>query len=523
MKKFLTTLALLSTANGWASTTPIEPVLIPITDQAKGINIQMGKYEVTIEEFTRFANATGHQVKEKCHLYNEKHTPAKKHGTWNNPDLTKSPYSPVVCIGADDAIAYASWLAESTGKAYRLAEYNEWEFAASGGKTSRFAFGDDLSLTEICDYENVDDFAHNAGLKKHHGYRHGFGVNCNDGSTYQSVVGMYRQNGFGLHDMLGNIREITKTCGITSKENPEECQHYVIAGGAWHWIPNPEHMKNNMRFIGSIEGFRVVLGSSEVNQVSKQTEQFIEGLAKAQKKSSIAHKRLKSLPSRVENVRASFVDGQQVNLSWSPSAGDKVTYTIYRSYLDISGQLSREMTIAAEGIETNNYLDKLPGSGPVSYEVFANNSIGESQPSKEVFVGDNPVFKVGSRIQAEHYSYHRKGVIFNDDNLQSVFVASSDGYYPPDIVPYNPASLTYKFDSSRSGNAILNMNIRGEKGALIEFWQGKNLVAQLKLEGSREFELKKVMATLKAGNEVIQIRGANKRYFILDWFELQYQ
>ncbi len=62
MKKFLTTLALLSTANSWASSTPIEPVLIPITDQAKGINIQMGKYEVTIEEFTRFANATGHQV-----------------------------------------------------------------------------------------------------------------------------------------------------------------------------------------------------------------------------------------------------------------------------------------------------------------------------------------------------------------------------------------------------------------------------------------------------------------------------
>ena len=67
------------------------------------------------------------------------------------------------------------------------------------------------------------------------------------------------------------------------------------------------------------------------------------------------------------------------------------------------------------------------------------------------------------------------------------------------------------------------MNIRGEKGALIEFWQGKNLVAQVNLDGSREFELKKVMATLKAGNEPIQIRGANNSYFILDWFELQYQ
>jgi hypothetical protein len=498
-------------------------VLIPISDQEQGINIQMSKYEVTVEEFTRFANATDYKVKEECHLYNDKHTPAKKHGTWNNPDLTKNPFRPVVCIGAEDAIAYAKWLANSTGKTYRLAEFHEWKFAALSGKNSRFAFGDDLNQSEICDYENVDDFAHNAGLKQHHGYRHLYGVNCNDGSIYHSVVGMYRPNSFGLHDMLGNIREITKTCGIESKEKSNTCQSYVIAGGAWHWIPNPQYLKNNMRFNGSIEGFRVVLDSSEPNPISEQTQNFITNLAKAQQKASVEKKRLKSLPDRVENVNAKLISGNKVSLSWSPSINNTTTYSIYRSYLDSKGTLSRKMTKTAEGINKNSYLDELPGDGSASYQIYANNKTGESQPSNEIFVGSDQVFKVGERIEAEFYNNHRKAEIFSNTKLQAVLFSSNDGYYPPDMVPYVPAWVTYKFYSNRSGGFSLNLNVRAAQGAVIEFWQGKTLVAKVAPKGSREFEQINVKATLEVGNIPIQVRAGNNHYFMLDWFELHNQ
>jgi len=523
MKKTLTTLAILSTSYTWANTSPIEPVLVPIVNKIQNINIQMGKYEVTVEEFTRFANATGYQVKEACHLYNKNHTPAKTHGTWNNPELTENPYTPVVCIGAKDAMAYANWLATSTGKPYRLPEFNEWEFAASGGKVSRFDFGDDLNHSEICNYENVDDFAHNAGLKQHHGYRHNYGVNCNDGAIYHTVVGMYRPNTFGLHDIMGNVRELTKTCGVFNKNQPEQCLHNIVAGGAWHWIPNPQHLKNNMMFVGSIEGFRLVLDSAQTVPISKPTSAFIKDLKKAQNLVNIDHKKLKSLPKRPEHVKARLLENKKVKLSWLSTPNNKTTYDIYRSYLDYDGKHSRKMTKIATGIQGSQYLDELPDKNPASYQIFANNTIGESQPSKNISIGQHHTFEIGERIQAEFYHHHRKATILEKDKLQSVLLSPNDGYYPPDIIPNIPAWVTYPFNSSVSGKATLTMNMRGTKGAIIEFWQGKNLVAKAMLDGSRELKTKTIPAHLISGIEPIQIRGATSHSVILDWFEFNNQ
>ncbi|WP_286263769.1 SUMF1/EgtB/PvdO family nonheme iron enzyme [Thalassotalea atypica] len=521
-KSFALLAALVSASHAYASTKPIEPVLVPLVDQTQSIDIHMSKYEVTVAEFTRFANATGYQVKGECHLYNEKHTPNKKHGTWNNPDLTNEPFRPVVCLGATDAMAYADWLAKITQKPYRLAKFNEWKLAASAGQTSRFAFGDDLNHSDICDYENTDDFAHNAGLKQHHGYRHRFGANCNDGATYHTVVGMYRPNSLGLYDMMGNVREITQTCSETSKSQSSQCSTYVVAGGAWHWLPHPQHMKNDMVFVGSIEGFRLVLDSNETPAVTKQTQHFMSDLAKAQQQTEASHLQLKKLPLRVRSLRADLISDKQVKVSWSPSKNEDVTYTVYRSYLDVNGTLSREMTKLADNIKKSEYLDTLPSKGLASYQVFANNAIGESQPSSEVYVGQQAVFNVGERIQAEFYHQHHKAEVISKEEQQSVFLSSNDGHYPPGMFPYSPAWLSYELNSERSGTAQLKMNVRGHQGAVIEFWQGKSLIATVTLSGAREFSEVTVAAQLKAGNEPIQIRGADHNYVMLDWFELQY-
>ena len=220
MKKLLTMLTILTSVNCWANSTPIEPVLVPLVDQEKAIDIQMGKYEVTVEEFMRFANATGYKGPKKCYLYSQSHKPHEAAGTWQHPELTDSPFKPIVCIGTKGAMAYAKWLADTTGKPYRLPEFKEWHFAASAGTAGRFAYGQDLSYSEVCDYENVEDAANNAGLKRHHDYRHRFSADCNDGAVYQTVVGMYRPNQFGLHDMIGNVREFMQTCNSGSSGQP---------------------------------------------------------------------------------------------------------------------------------------------------------------------------------------------------------------------------------------------------------------------------------------------------------------
>jgi formylglycine-generating enzyme required for sulfatase activity len=327
MKRFFTVLALLSSTYVWANTSPIEPVLVPIVSQTENINIQMGKYEVTVGEFTRFVNATGYQMSGKCYLYNAKHIPADGAGTANDEDLTANPFRPVVCIGPLGAMGYARWLAKTTGKPYRLPEYNEWQYASSEGKSSRFAFGDDFNYSEMCAYENIEDAANSAGLKQHHNYRNRISANCNDGAIYHTVVGMYRPNSFGLHDMMGNVREFLQTCHVFNKEDPKHCQEYVLAGSGWHWMPLPTDVFDSMggNFVGSIEGFRVVLDSPKKQSNSIHTQTFIDSLLVAQQHAKFEHDRLKSLPTRPAGLHAKLGENNQVFLNWLPSTGESVS------------------------------------------------------------------------------------------------------------------------------------------------------------------------------------------------------
>jgi formylglycine-generating enzyme required for sulfatase activity len=54
---------------------------------------------------------------------------------------------PVINVSWDDAKAYAAWLSQKTGKAYRLLSEAEWEYAAHGG-TTPFWWGSAFSNLE---------------------------------------------------------------------------------------------------------------------------------------------------------------------------------------------------------------------------------------------------------------------------------------------------------------------------------------------------------------------------------------
>jgi len=520
MKKLFVSIAMISATNAWAITTPIEPVLVPVIEPSQNINLHMSKYEVTVKEFTRFVNATNYQIKDKCHLYNEHHLPEKPEGTWDNEDLIKEPYRPVVCIGGNDAMAYAKWLAETTGKPYRLPEFNEWQFAASAGKKSRFPFGDDLGQSEVCDYENIEDIAANAGLKQHHNQRYRSSANCNDGAVYHTVVGMYRPNDLGLFDMMGNVRELMQTCKIYHEDQPEKCKGFVVGGSGWHWVPRPTNESDVMPFIGSIEGFRLVLDSANKPEMSKETEQFIAGLSKAQQKAKKEHQRLKQLPNAPTGVRAHLLENNQVKLTWSKAVSTNATYAVYRGYLDPAGKLSRKMEKVSEGITETSFVDQLPGAGAASYQIFAQNTVGESLPSATVHAGNHQTFHVGEQIQAESYYQHRNSVMLAKDERQSVLLSTNKEHYTPGLTPFIPAWAKYKFESASEAKAQLTVRARGGKGAELEFWQGNNLVAKLTLEGSREFTEQTIPAQLIASEEPLQIRQSNKQYIVIDWFKI---
>src|SRR5262249_37070755 len=83
-----------------------------------------------------------------------------------------------------DAKEYAVWLSRKTSKSYRLLTEAEWEYAARADTTTRYAFGDTL----------------NKGQAQHSG-----GTQGSAGKTVE--VGSFPANGFGLHDIHGNVWE----------------------------------------------------------------------------------------------------------------------------------------------------------------------------------------------------------------------------------------------------------------------------------------------------------------------------
>ncbi|WP_245323915.1 formylglycine-generating enzyme family protein [Bradyrhizobium shewense] len=119
-----------------------------------------------------------------------------KGATWRHPYGPKSNIKglddhPVVHIAYRDAEAYAHW----AGK--ELPTEAEWEFAARGGLDgAEFAWGDELS----------PGGKHMANIWQGEFPREN---RCEDGFARTSPVTAFPPNGYGLHDMIGNVWEWT--------------------------------------------------------------------------------------------------------------------------------------------------------------------------------------------------------------------------------------------------------------------------------------------------------------------------
>ena len=125
----------------------------------------MGKYEVTFAEYDKFANATGRKK--------------PNDNGWGRGNR------PVIIVSWDDAVAYADWLSQQTGKQYRLPTEAEWEYAARAGTETKYWWGNEIGSNKANCYE--DD--------------------CGDNFQYTAPVGSFKANPFGLYDTVGNIWE----------------------------------------------------------------------------------------------------------------------------------------------------------------------------------------------------------------------------------------------------------------------------------------------------------------------------
>jgi formylglycine-generating enzyme required for sulfatase activity len=126
-------------------------------------------------------------------------------GSWEEPGIANGDNDPAVCMNEIEITTYLGWLKQTTGKAYRLPSEAEWEYAARGGTTTAYYWGDDPK--DSCTYENVGD----ESFKEKMGGNNPV-MPCRDGFAELAPVGSFKPNPFGLYDMLGNVFALTADC-----------------------------------------------------------------------------------------------------------------------------------------------------------------------------------------------------------------------------------------------------------------------------------------------------------------------
>ncbi|MFQ5953752.1 MAG: formylglycine-generating enzyme family protein, partial [Kiloniellales bacterium] len=165
--------------------------------------------------------------------------PWRQDKNWRDPGFPQDDRHPVVCVNWHDAKAYVRWLSRKTGHEYRLLSESEWEYATRAGTTTARHWGADPD--GACSYANVNDRtskSENDFYWPHH--------DCRDGYAKSAPVGSFRANGFGLHDMLGNVWEWVEDCyeesyDLTPRDGSAwtggKCEGRVLRGGSWCYVP----------------------------------------------------------------------------------------------------------------------------------------------------------------------------------------------------------------------------------------------------------------------------------------------
>jgi len=227
----------------------IEPDMVAI----KGGCFLMGSPE---SEQGRFDNEHPHTV---CvgdfHIAQTEVTQAQWEAVMgDNPSsFKKGGNYPVEKVSWLDVQKFIDKLNERTGRQYRLPTEAEWEYAARAGTETARYWGDGPDLA--CQYANVADQT----AKKENPDWTVF--ECADGYVRTAPVGRFKANGFGLHDMLGNVWEWTcsewdaQYGGAEAKcsSNKDANVRRVIRGGSW--ITNPRYLRSAYRG-GNPAGYR---------------------------------------------------------------------------------------------------------------------------------------------------------------------------------------------------------------------------------------------------------------------------
>lgn len=172
----------------------------------------VGRFEITFEEWTACVRGGG------CKGYE----PFDQN--WGRGRR------PAINVNWNHVQSFLRWMKRKTGKPYRLLSEAEWEYAARGGSSGAFWWGEKASHA-------FANYGKDSCCGGH--------VEGRDVWEKTAPVGQFPPNPFGLHDMHGNVAEWVEDCGHKDYDGaPEDgkpwlnegggnCQFRLLRGGSW--------------------------------------------------------------------------------------------------------------------------------------------------------------------------------------------------------------------------------------------------------------------------------------------------
>jgi formylglycine-generating enzyme required for sulfatase activity len=171
--------------------------------------------------------------------------------------LMDDPNMPVIRVSQEQAMAFCRWLSEKSGKKFTLPTEAQWEWAARAGSDTPFYWGD--LNADFGNYANLSDATvvkmAVSGVDPQPINGEKFGpdfkywdyelkdARYNDNALHLSTVGRYLPNAWGLHDMIGNVSEWTRSpyrpypYAEAADAKPAGDVRYVVRGGSWQQRP----------------------------------------------------------------------------------------------------------------------------------------------------------------------------------------------------------------------------------------------------------------------------------------------
>jgi formylglycine-generating enzyme required for sulfatase activity len=164
----------------------------------------MGRFEVSNRQYACFdpEHRSGLETGEQYQF-----------GDYERGHALGRPTQPVVRVSWNQAMAFCEWLSERTGMQFTLPTEAQWEYACRSGSTSPLWYG---SLdTDFSAVANLSDATHHTVDYPHvptalPPWRPA-DTRFDDGWRVSAAVGSFQPNGWGLHDMHGNVAEWTRS------------------------------------------------------------------------------------------------------------------------------------------------------------------------------------------------------------------------------------------------------------------------------------------------------------------------